>query len=163
MKTNKLKIQILLWRRLLHQLRRRGSGERESGAFLLGKPGASRISRFICYDDLDETALETGIITFHAVGFVRLWEICETESLKVLADVHTHPSAWTGQSESDRTHPMIAMAGHVAVILPHFAQRTKSTLNGAGVYEYLGNHEWKTWPVKHGWLMNSPRQLISSS
>ncbi len=150
MKARQLKIPVLLWRRLLLQLRQRGSGERESGAFLMGKPGSARVVRFICYDDLDEAALETGIITFHAVGFVRLWGICEREKLMVFADVHTHPSAWTEQSWSDRTHPMVALAGHVAVILPHFAQRTRSSLKRAGVYEYLGNHEWKKWTVKSG-------------
>jgi proteasome lid subunit RPN8/RPN11 len=147
---NRLKIPTLLWRRLLTQLRQRGAGTHESGAFLLGTPGTGRVSSFICYDDLDETALETGIITFHAVGFVRLWNICKQENLRVLADVHTHPSSWTGQSESDRTHPMVAQPGHVALILPNFAKRTSRTLGGASVYEYLGNHEWKTWPPKSG-------------
>jgi proteasome lid subunit RPN8/RPN11 len=148
MKSPKLKIPLLLWRRLLHQLRKRGGGCHESGAFLLGKPGGQRVTRFCCYDDLDETALETGIITFHAAGFVRLWEICERDRLRVLADVHTHPSGWTGQSESDRTHPMIAQGGHIALILPHFAMQTRSSLRGAGIYEYLGDHKWKTWPLK---------------
>lgn len=145
-----LEVPSFLWYLALNQLRKRGYGQRESGAFLLGKPGSNRVSRFICYDDLDETALETGIITFHAAGFVRLWEICEKNRLRVLADVHTHPSAWTGQSESDRTHPMVAQAGHFGLILPHFAQRSKCSLSGAGIYEYLGNHTWKQWPTKRG-------------
>lgn len=146
----RLKIPTLLWRRLLTQLRQRGAGRRESGALLLGTPGTDRVSRFICYDDLDEAALETGIITFHAAGFVRLWGICRQENLKVLADVHTHPSTWTGQSESDRTHPMVAEPGHFALILPNYAKRTPRPLGGASVYEYLGDHEWKTWPAKPG-------------
>ena len=150
MKPIQLKVPVLLWRRLLQQLRKRGAGESESGAFLMGKPGSTRISRFICYDDLDESALETGIITFHAAGFVKLWEICAREELKVLADVHTHPSNWTGQSNSDKTHPMIALPGHIALILPDFARNAKSSLTGAGIYEYLGNHEWKTWSIKSG-------------
>jgi proteasome lid subunit RPN8/RPN11 len=150
MKANPLKIPALLWRRLLAQLRKRGGGHRESGAFLLGKPGGNRVTRFLCYDDLDEAALEAGIITVHAAGFVRLWEICQRENLRVFADVHTHPSTWTGQSESDRRHPMIAQAGHLALILPDFAKRNRRTLGGASVYEYLGNYQWKTWPAKSG-------------
>ena len=150
MKPNNLKIPPLLWRRMLKELRKRGGGRRESGAFLLGELGSGRVSRFLCYDDLDENALETGIITVHAVGFVHLWSICEREQLKVLADVHTHPSAWTGQSESDRTHPMIAQAGHYALILPNFAKLLHRALAGASVYEYLGDHQWKTWPAKSG-------------
>lgn len=134
---------------MVRQLQKRGTGRHESGAFLLVETRAPRrVSRFICYDDLDETALDSGIVMFHASGFVRLWNICEKEKLRVVADIHTHPGGWTGQSESDRTHPMIAQVGHIALILPHFAQRTRRSLTGAGVYEYLGNHQWKTCAVK---------------
>lgn len=150
MRINSIKIPTLVWRSLLRELRKRGGGFRESGAFLLGKVGSRRVSRFLCYDDLDDGAIETGIITLHAVGFVRLWEICQNENLRVLADVHTHPSAWTGQSESDRTHPMIAKPGHLALILPNYAKRNWRPLAGASVYEYLGDHEWKPWPSKSG-------------
>jgi proteasome lid subunit RPN8/RPN11 len=147
---SRLEIPVLLWWRMIQQLRKRGGGEHESGAFLLAKTGSRRVNRFICYDDLDETALDSGIVRFHAHGFVHLWDICQREKLKVVADVHTHPAGWTGQSESDRTHPMIAQPGHIALILPHFAQRTKRSLNGAGIYEYLGNHVWKTCSAKLG-------------
>ena len=139
-----LEVPFLMWQRLINQLRKRGKGIRESGAFLLAKPGSNKICRFICYDELDERALETGIITFHACGFVRLWDICESQGLRVVADVHTHPGSWTDQSEADRTHPMIAQAGHVALILPHFAQGTKWSFRGAGIFEYCGNHKWNS-------------------
>ncbi len=147
---NRIKVPALLWRRLVKELRKRGAGTGESGAFLLGTPDTGRVSRFVCYDDLDDKALETGIITFHAAGFVRLWDICKRENLKVVADVHTHPASWTGQSESDRTHPMVAQPGHIALILPNYAKRTTRPLGGGSVYEYLGDHEWQTWPAKSG-------------
>lgn len=148
MKRDAVKIPILLWKRLLKELRERGGGDRESGAFLLGKVGSRRVSKFLCYDDLDPDALDSGIVMVHAIGFVRLWDICQQEGLRVLADVHTHPTSWTGQSESDRTHPMVAQAGHIALILPEYAQRNRRPLGGASVYEYLGDHKWKFWPTK---------------
>lgn len=132
-----------LWRNLLSELYQRGAGERESGAFLLTATGRREITSFICYDDLDDAALETGVITFHAVGFVRLWDHCQRHGLSVAADVHTHPTDWTGQSESDRTHPMVAIKGHVALILPNFAAPNAQPLNGASIYEYRGSHKWK--------------------
>src|SRR5271166_1390760 len=101
MQTVRLEIPALLWWRLVRQLKRRGGGRRESGAFLLGKTGSSKVSCFICYDDLDKSALDTGIIVFRGRGFVRLWEYCKAQAMKVLADVHTHSGAWTGQSEAD--------------------------------------------------------------
>ena len=143
MKIQPLNISQSLWLKLLSDLRHRGGYERESGAFMLAKMGTREITSYICYDDLDETALETGIITFHATGFVKLWVHCQLNALTVVADVHTHPTDWTGQSESDRTHPMVAIKGHVALILPDYASPNSMPLNGASVYEYKGSHKWK--------------------
>ena len=132
--------------RLILQLRRRGGGYRESGAFLLGRPKSHRILNFICYDDLDPAALDTGIITFHGAGFVPLWDYCRDHKLRVLADVHTHGGQWTGQSESDRAHPMIGLKGHVSLIVPHYGQRNTFAMRGVGMFEYQGNHEWRKCP-----------------
>lgn len=144
MKSPSLRIPWLIWWRLIRELRRRGSGQRESGAFLLGIHGSNQVSHFICYDDLDSSALETGIITFHGEGFVPLWEFCRARKMRVLADVHTHPDQWTGQSGSDSIHPMIAQSGHIALIVPHFARRHFQSLAGVGIYEYCGNHRWNS-------------------
>jgi hypothetical protein len=141
-----LKIHVLLWRRLYSELRKRSGGRRESGAFLLGT--GSRICEFICYDDIDPTALETGIVKIKGVAFVRVWEYCALRQIKVLADVHTHPSDWTEQSYSDQSHPVVSQAGHIAIILPSFASRRWPSLRGAGIYEYLGEHRWKSGKVK---------------
>lgn len=142
MRSNPLRISMWLWIRLVRELRRRGRGERESGAFLLSKQGSRRITKFICYDDLDPTVLDTGIIVFHGAGFVPLWDYCRSEEMMVVADVHTHGDEWTGQSDADRTHPMIGQKGHVSLIAPHFARRNRLSLRGVGIYEYAGNHSW---------------------
>ncbi len=65
MKNKSLNISYWLWMALVRELRKRGYGERESGAFLLAKHGSPHVTKFICYDDLDPTALDTGIIVFH--------------------------------------------------------------------------------------------------
>lgn len=140
-----LEIPRSLWTRLVAELRQRGKGCRESGAFLLAPVAESTVSEFVCFDDLDSTALETGIITFHGAGFVNLWNLCRERDWRVLADVHTHPHEWTGQSFSDRTNPMINQPGHFALIVPHYAQHPQSDLIGVGIYEYLGRHRWKRW------------------
>jgi len=80
MRPSHLTISIWLWIRLIRQLRKRGYGHRESGAFLLGRNGQSRITRFICYDDLDPEALDSGIVVFRGLGFVPLWEFCRGRS-----------------------------------------------------------------------------------
>ena len=142
MKSEPLRASLWLWMRLFYQLRRRGRGQRESGAFLLSALGSRRITKFICYDDLDPTALDSGIIVFHGAGFVPLWDFCRREQMTVVADIHTHGDYWTGQSDADRTHPMIGQKGHLSLIAPHFARRNRFSLKGVGIYEYVGNHQW---------------------
>jgi len=148
MKLQPLKISRELWDKLLFELCERGGGRRESGAFMLAKTGSREIVSTICYDDLDPRALETGIITFHAAGFVKLGDHCQRSGVVVVADVHTHPTEWTGQRRSDRTHPMVAIKGHIALILPDYAAPNSQPLNGASVYEYRGSHLWKTHKTK---------------
>lgn len=143
----KLRMPIFLWLRLVWQLRRRGGGCRESGAFLLGPSSAGVVCSFVCYDDLDPHCLDTGIIRLDGKAYVPLWKLCAERKIKVLMDVHTHPSRWTGQSETDRTHPMVAQVGHLALILPHYGQHSWLGPDGGGFFRYLGSERWETIPV----------------
>jgi proteasome lid subunit RPN8/RPN11 len=136
-----------LWRSGLAELRRRGGGQRESGAFLLGVRNGSdadmrrRVMRVVYYDDLDPHCLDTGVVIFQALGFGPLWQLCRETGLSVVADVHTHPGE-ARQSDADRRHPMIATAGHIAIIVPDFAQRLVHG-DKLGLYEYVGAHQWR--------------------
>lgn len=111
-----------VWRGLMQDLRRRGRGQRESGAFLLARrDDALRVVRtWLAYDELAPESLNHGYVRLETSAFSRLWEWCDQRQLHVAADVHTHP--WgPGQSDSDRAFPMIALAGHIALIVPSFA------------------------------------------
>lgn len=145
---HELSCSWLLWIRLLRQLRQRGrNATRESGAFLLGvtpASGPSRIVDFVLYDDLDPNSLDTGIIRFDGKHFGKLWSLCRERGLTVVADVHVHP-AGSGQSTSDRSHPMVSQAGHLALILPNFA-RSPIARDDIGIYRYLGGGRWLTVP-----------------
>jgi proteasome lid subunit RPN8/RPN11 len=134
-----------LWEELLQKLRERGGGVRESGAFLLGAgTGAERTAqRIVLYDDLDPNCLDQGYVHFDGRYYSNLWEICALELLSVVADVHTHPYG-PGQSHSDRTHPMIAIPGHLALIVPNFAQGAVAAAD-VGVYVYRGRHRWSAY------------------
>lgn len=125
------------------ELKRRTRGIQESGAFLLGhKRGARReIAQFLFYDDIDETCFVNGIVEFDGRKLGRVWKYCRENSMKVVADVHVHPRGY-GQSPSDQHNPIIAEAGHFALILPHYA--SAQVLPGhIGIYEYLGNRRWR--------------------
>lgn len=143
MQDHKLFFTKANWKKLVRELKKRGHGERESGAFLLGNPSDRTITDFICYNDLDPHCLDSGIIVFNGNGYIPLWNHCLEQGLKVLADVHTHPGGWTGQSAVDQQHPMIAQAGHLALIIPNFACNKNQLLQGVGVHEFLGSRTWK--------------------
>ena len=132
-----------LWRALLEELRRRGGGHAESGAFLLGRTSGKRrrVEGIAYYDDLDPDSLRTGIVVFDGRGYGPLWTLCRETGRTVVADVHTHGGV-ARQSSLDRDNPMIATAGHVAVIVPAFAQG-RVQLTDLGIYEYEGSHRWR--------------------
>jgi proteasome lid subunit RPN8/RPN11 len=139
----KLEISQINWLRLQRALKRKGRGRRESGAFLLAPPDSTRVKRFIAYDDLDPHCLDTGIIRFDGAGYVQLWDLCGKTGLRVIADVHTHPTDWTDQSPVDISNPMIPRAGHIALIMPEYAGRILLGIKGVGIHEYEGEGKWR--------------------
>ena len=131
-----------LWEHILGQLDRRGERCHEAGAFLLGIGGPRRLEVTDCvfYEELEPTAYETGVCVLSGYAFAKLWARCRERKLTVVADVHTHPGV-AKQSDSDRTNPMVASAGHVAIIVPHYAIPPVESA-ALGIYEYRGGHEW---------------------
>ncbi len=137
-----LAIPTQLWSDLLDGLRARGRGERESGAFLLGRADDNRsVTDIVFYDEVDPAAFDTGIIVIDGGRMSELWRICRERDLTVVADVHTHPGG-AGQSDSDRQHPIVAEPGHVALIVPNFAEEPLR-LREVGLYRYLGGFRWE--------------------
>jgi proteasome lid subunit RPN8/RPN11 len=136
-----------VWWRLIGELRRRGRGERESGAFLLGyrRGSVATVRAFFCYDDADPEALDSGIVIITSIGFQRLWELCRTRALDVVGDAHTHGDASPRQSETDRVNPVMPLPGHVAMIVPSFGNTARWHLGRCAVYEYLGDYRWRHW------------------
>lgn len=126
----------------MRELRRRGGGRTESGAFLLGKrDGKSRVfETCVFYDDLDPHAYSTGVCVLYADAFERLSALCRAHRLQVLADVHTHGGD-SQQSDSDRTNPMVARPGHLAIIVERLA-KIPVWRHRLGLYRYEGSHRW---------------------
>lgn len=135
------------FRRLMRELHRRGEDRRESGAFLLGHhdaapvAGGQEITKIVYYDDLDAYCL-TGGITMHAHGLSRLNQLCRERRLRVLGDIHTHPSADVRQSRIDATHPMVALPGHLAFIAPNFASGPIGSAD-LGAHRLLPGGAWE--------------------
>ena len=131
-----------LWAQLIEHLRLQGGGVRESGAFILGrKSEVGRVmASFLPYEQLQIDALHDDYVALTATSFAKLWQLCRTNGLTVVGDMHTHRFG-PGQSRSDRTNPMVALSGHVAFIVPRFAQG-KVRPQDLGMYVYEGHHQW---------------------
>ncbi len=139
-----LRIRRRDWQHLIGELGRRGQGGREAGAFLLGeRAGDGRtVTGIVYFDDLDPHCL-TGGIAMNGLAFSRLWDLCDQQNRRVLGDVHTHPGFGVRQSGTDAANPMVARAGHVALIVPHLAQRPIQSRR-VGVHRYDGRR-FDTW------------------
>ena len=134
-----------LWAEMNAELGRRGlDGMREAGAFLLGHRSGDirKVDRVVYFDDLDPDCL-VGHVHLRSLAYSVLWDLCELTGLEVVGDVHTHPSTWVGQSGIDRCNPMVASAGHIAVIVPDYGTRLVGA-GETGVHEYLGEAGWKS-------------------
>lgn len=147
---DELRIPRIKWLQLLYELKCKGAGYRESGAFLLGKLGDRKVCHYICYDELDENAFSSGCIVLRKIAWIRLWDYCAKNKMHVLADVHTHPSQWTSQSHSDKHNPMVSQSGHIALIVPNYAKHWWRGLRGVGIHEYISNNSWNIWAEKSG-------------
>ena len=140
----KLTIPSLLWQELINELHRRTDERHESGAFLLGHSSncGRWVNQVVYYDDLDPHAYRTGVVVMRAASFGMLWDRCKSSGLSVVADVHVHPKA-AFQSRADRENPMIAVSGHLALIVPNFA-RPPVVPKSLGFFEYQGGHRWRS-------------------
>jgi hypothetical protein len=140
----RLRCTQVIWQAGVLELARRTlGGQRESGAYLLGvdlPTGGQRILEFVFYDDIDPRALDTGVVIIRQTALPRLWALCRERGYGVVADVHVHPGGY-GQSSSDMANPVMPRAGHVAMILPNFAQAPCKP-GGIGIYEFLGAGRW---------------------
>ena len=140
----KLTIPSVMWAELLRELHRRTEDLHESGAFLLGHvDGHGRcVTDTVFYDDVDPDVYRTGVVVMYASSFGALWDRCRSSGLSVVADIHVHPRA-AFQSRDDRNNPMIATAGHLALIVPDFA-RPPVVPEKLGFFEYRGSHRWRS-------------------
>lgn len=131
-----------VWQSLIEDVRQRGAGIREAGAFLLGHvTGDARVvNQWVAYEVLDPAAQDFEYVRLETVAFSRLWRHCETVGMEVVGDMHSHPLG-PRQSPSDRANPMISISGHVALIVPRFAQGEVHPRD-LSFNVYLGNKRW---------------------
>ena len=140
-----LELPTALYAALIANLARSGRGVKEAGAFLLGHAnGASRrATSYLMYDTVaTESSRKHAYVAFTAQEMARAWDHCYATGLQVVADVHTHPLE-PRQSVTDRAHPIVSVAGHVALIVPYFAMRNPRPAD-LGVHVFEGGGRWRS-------------------
>lgn len=134
-----------LYDSLIASLAESGCGVKESGAFLLGALDGQRrsVSSYLMYDKVAPlSSSQHAYVAFTAEEMARAWEHCYAVGLQVVADVHTHPLG-PAQSISDRAHPIVSVAGHVALIVPNFANGAPQPRD-LGVHLFGGCGRWES-------------------
>ncbi len=139
---NPLEFQPGVWGLIMSDLRKRGNGFRESGAFLLGgmEGGTKVVHTWLPYDELDPESLNYAYIKLGTSAFTKLWTECAVRRFQVVGDIHTHPNRPL-QSKSDRANPMVSVVKHFALIVPRFAQGPVTPYD-ISLNIYLGAKRW---------------------
>jgi proteasome lid subunit RPN8/RPN11 len=140
-----LELPLALYGNLIADLARSGAGVAESGAFLLGAvDGDERhVAGYLLYEAVAaKSRRRHAYVAFTAEEMAQAWDYCYRNKVQVVADVHTHPGG-PMQSPSDRAHPIVSLAGHVALIVPNFALRNPQPAD-LGVHQFLGNGRWRS-------------------
>jgi proteasome lid subunit RPN8/RPN11 len=138
-----LEVPARLYERLMHDLAASGRGVKESGAFLLGTNDGRirKVYSYLLYEAVAPvSSSEHDYVALTAQEMAAAWDHCYRVGLEVVADVHTHPLG-PSQSLSDRAHPMVSVAGHVALIVPQFAMQDPTPAD-LGVHVFHGNGRW---------------------
>lgn len=143
MPLHRLEMPRSVYDALVADLAHSGRGIKEAGAFLLGSvnDAGRRVSSYLMYDVVaPESSRKHAYVALTAEDMARAWEYCYSTGLQVIADVHTHPFG-PHQSVTDRAHPIVSVAGHVAIIVPNFAMGTPTPAD-LGVHEFKGDGCW---------------------
>lgn len=104
--------------------------------------GDRHVESFVAYDDLDATALHTEAVRVRTGAFSRLYDLCEQRKQRVVADIHAHPRL-AYPSPIDKANPMMAVPGHIALIVPNYA-RLPVHLDEMTFNVYQGPGRWFT-------------------
>lgn len=67
----------------------------------------------------------------------------------MVGDVHTHPRSMVRQSRIDSDNPMIAFAGHIAIIAPTYGQGMPRP-HTLGIHVFLGGGRWQSYFGRDG-------------
>jgi hypothetical protein len=140
---HRIYIPIQIWHATWAGLNTRSKGKIESAAIWAGRRDGE-IERVEGVYFLDDYVGGLQRRDYHCVPVQALtifFADLRRDRRVIIADLHTHPRSWVGQSQLDEANPIEFRKGLPAVVLPWFAQGEPS-LQSCGVHIYEGGGKW---------------------
>jgi hypothetical protein len=144
MNQNSLLVPQAVWKSTWEGLRSRSDGLRESACVWGGQRSGSKetVTQVHFIDDLPGVRRHRLFHRTSREATTLLFRELRALGQAILADIHCHPGAWVGLSETDAAHPIEYRVGLVALVFPGFATGFP-LLSRAGVHVYLGEGAWE--------------------
>jgi len=142
-RTERLEVPNSLWLQTWRLLSQMGQGESESACVWGGTLRHGRLCVVKAYPIGAAHGAIRGCQSHRmsTQGVAELLAELRKDGLRIVADVHTHPSSWVGLSEVDKAHPIEFRRGLICIVLPDYAT-TPPSLESIGLHIYLGEGRW---------------------
>jgi len=139
----RLHVSRPVWMATWYGLQRRSANEIEAACVWLGTRSEDIETALdvVFLDDLPGTVGRRLQHRTSRQAVAMLLDLARARGLRIVADIHTHPSEWVDLSDVDREHPIEYRPGLIALVLPTFALDPPD-LTRTGVHEYIGRGEW---------------------
>lgn len=133
-----------LWMETWQGLHKRGAGIREAACIWGGRRDESTdTAKSVTFlDDLPGVRAGARYHQLTRTTIGALFEVLRRNGDMIVADIHTHPSRWTGLSITDAASPIEFRCGLPAMVIPHYAT-VPPTLTNLGLHEYVGDGRWR--------------------
>lgn len=120
-------------------LRQDGLKEVESTVLLGGRRfGDEALVMAVLYPCGADVVLEGGFVHVGSDTTAEMGRWLRARGLTALIQVHTHPGAWTGHSQTDDDFPIASSEGFVSLVWPHFAALPVQNVDDLGVHRLTG-------------------------
>src|SRR5438034_8862579 len=104
--------------------------------------GAEAVVMALVYPCGRDVELHSGLIRVGPDTTAEMGRWLRTQGLAGLIQVHTHPTAWTGHSDTDNDFPIASSDGFVSLVWPEFARLPVVDATDFGIHR-LKQGKWQ--------------------
>lgn len=103
--------------------------------------GDEAVVMAVLYPCGHDVVLQRGFVYVGCDTTAEMGRWLRAQNLTALMQVHTHPAAWTGHSQTDNDFPIASSEGFVSLVWPHFAVQPIHQIEDLGVHRLAGG-QW---------------------